>query len=1119
MLSLWLGILSIVPFNMSTLENNEHDGQSFHLSNRLILCFTRLLENPGPVREVAAFGLSNFLNRPDVFVKHLDEFVNWAVVAFRIQPHDAERPYFAKLGALSAANQLLKRGDRNKIISIVPALYEGIMQIDATTDRSLERKLLSKVLQRVAVCLLPQREASWRYQRGMRTLLNSSTTALSVSVSIGEVEPKANESEENDDVVEEIDSILEAMLKFLGDSDTIIRWSAAKGIGRICMRVPRSFAQDIVNAVLHCFEDEDDDANWHGACLALAELTRRGLVLPNKLPDIIPFLEKALLFNIQKGQHGIGANVRDAACYVCWAFSRAYPASDLYPIISGLRMSLIITALFDREVNCRRAASAAFQEMVGRLGAEAIPFGIDIFTLADYVSVGNRTQSYLRIAPSVAILDPISLCGPFLSFLANRNCFHWDRDIRELSSSAIAAIIYRCRSPAVPTLESLISYLDGGNPMFRHGSLLGLAKGIVASRMLGEEMSEPFIQRMDVLVPSLDKNRLFRGKGGELMREGTCTLIENMARVRFPWTGKTLLLVIEIVNENLRQPNEILQRKAQAALRQLIFNYFSEKSWDVEPTDRLSSLTVGKYLLGLQKENNVAITRGYALGLGALPSRLALLPTLKMKEIFQVLASFADPQRKFNGEMDAETNRNCVEAVVELSERLLTNPLFSFEDFNLCYDAIIQAGYNYSTDKRGDTGSWSRLLALDGVVRVLEALRLRLNLVKKQEQRSLNKQFSTVFGCGEVLSTKTVTSDLTSISLAYPVSSLGQAQLNNDNENFGYFEEEEYTKESRQSNKSPICIVRTEALQALDMNYIFSERSGNSWWECDDRFLDKLFSQALSLALRQLAEKLDNVRFAASKAIMQLIDLHHRYEEMGFHAQSCQAVVEVLINWRSLEKATNFNTVCQAEVAYDFVTSVMLHDRSYMKPVFGSLVTSVGGITEATSVHATAALLNACKNELHHPIFIDDIFSCILQLLDEYCRKDRVILPLLKTIEILFTNNIFSVLSIDKREFFIVNLSLRFNKEAKSTSNIRKLCVLLDLNCVLIQSCSQSANTSIAFLVNFLGHRFPKVRKCKYLFIKFFLWLIFISISFRCIRSPVHANLVGFGSSCNCRRL
>ena len=74
----------------------------------------------------------------------------------------------------------------------------------------------------------------------------------------------------------------------------------------------------------------------------------------------------------------MGSHIRDAACYVCWAFARAYNPEVLKPYVADIANNLLIVTVFDREVNCRRAASAAFQEHVGRQGT--FPHGIDILT-------------------------------------------------------------------------------------------------------------------------------------------------------------------------------------------------------------------------------------------------------------------------------------------------------------------------------------------------------------------------------------------------------------------------------------------------------------------------------------------------------------------------------------------------------------------------------------------------------------------------------------------------------------------------------------------------------------------------------------------------------------------
>lgn len=111
---------------------------------------------------------------------------------------------------------------------------------------------------------------------------------------------------------------------------------------------------------------------------------------------------KALFYDEARGYVSVGAHIRDAACYVCWSFARAYDTKVLKPYVTDIAGALVVVTVFDREINCRRAASAAFQENVGRQGS--FPHGIEILTTADYFAVGVRSNSYLNIRYAMDIL-------------------------------------------------------------------------------------------------------------------------------------------------------------------------------------------------------------------------------------------------------------------------------------------------------------------------------------------------------------------------------------------------------------------------------------------------------------------------------------------------------------------------------------------------------------------------------------------------------------------------------------------------------------------------------------------------------------------------------------------
>ncbi|GMH26981.1 hypothetical protein Nepgr_028824 [Nepenthes gracilis] len=160
---------------------------------------------------------------------------------------------------------------------------------------------------------------------------------------------------------------------------------------------------------------------WQKESGPLLIVGENGIVLAAHRPRITLGGTRALHYDIRRGPHSVGVHVRDAASYVCWAFGRAYCHSNMRTILEQLAPHLLVVACYDREVNYRRAASAAFQENVGRQGN--YPHGIEIVNTADCFALSSRVNSYLHLA--VCIAECASYFYPFVDKLLCSKICHW----------------------------------------------------------------------------------------------------------------------------------------------------------------------------------------------------------------------------------------------------------------------------------------------------------------------------------------------------------------------------------------------------------------------------------------------------------------------------------------------------------------------------------------------------------------------------------------------------------------------------------------------------------------------------------------------------------------------
>ncbi|KAL0240898.1 hypothetical protein GEMRC1_006134 [Eukaryota sp. GEM-RC1] len=230
---------------------------------------------------------------------------------------------------------------------------------------------------------------------------------------------------------------LSFLLSSLSFPMSSVRWTSAQGIAQIVARISDN-SREMIFQILYDYLNNSklvEQDTLHGHLLSIAELVRKGLLFESHLPSLISLLIKFLFFDQPQSGKFIGSLIRDVTCFVFWCLTKMY-SKHLTPFLPTLSKSFLLVSLFDREVSCRRAGSACFQELAGRCAG--VVNGLEIITSADFVKVRNVNHSYLIAAPELAIdyyRDVI------LSHLLEERIFHWDENIRKLAADSIFKIL------------------------------------------------------------------------------------------------------------------------------------------------------------------------------------------------------------------------------------------------------------------------------------------------------------------------------------------------------------------------------------------------------------------------------------------------------------------------------------------------------------------------------------------------------------------------------------------------------------------------------------------------------------------------------------------------------
>mmetsp|Transcript_4013 Transcript_4013/g.4126 ORF Transcript_4013/g.4126 Transcript_4013/m.4126 type:complete len:1336 (+) Transcript_4013:1-4008(+) len=1062
-LTLWTSILGLIPFDIETVDT------SGLIINKLSGFYMKALTMSSNLREIAGYSASKFLTRKDIIAKGLlKQYLEWCTTVITSQNQD-NLDIFLAVGVFSSLSQIFKNGTRADLEPFVEETAKNLIEkelLKELNDSNIVRKFKVKLAEKLGLIVLKPRNQTWRYKLNYREMMTGNEVSSNESSNKQQLQETQIEENMNYDLLE---ILIDCLLNGVVDKDYIVRWTAAKGIGRICERIDQDMVNDILVNIFGNLE-KNEEAYLQGSCLAIAELCKRGLILPEQLDKITDLMQKILLFEVNKGGFCSGANVRDSACYVVWALARAYSPEVMKSHVSKLSTSLVLAILFDKEVNIRRAASAAFQEHVGRQGF--FPHGIEIITEADYFTLGNRTNSYLNI--SLFIAQYPEYYESIVTYLASNRLYHSDISIRQNSAECLGLLVPFNKTLYTEKIIKLItSKVCDSNINTRHGALLGIAYSLVGlkgkwdfeykSRIIRIKVLESMSQNEKKVLEDSDYRKAFeksyseirytdymkdlpeeikldilrfpkelnfkgflKAKGAEIMRNGINVYIKLLATAEISLTKEDFFVYCDILCDNLKHPIIEIQEEACSAFSLLMKCYYpSLAKEDSNHTYEDSSSSFKEKVRSLLKDclqtavldESVVLTRGYSMIISEFNEEVL---KENIQEVTKSLLINVKPKKTENN--DAETRRISIEALAVIIMKLLNREaslkVFEGEEYTIM-KSIVEGFSDYEIDRKlGDVGSKVR----ESCLKVFPSLMFSLLTFGKPE-RKLFEEFIEVY-LKEIL--KQLAEKMNKIRLAAGNS-------------LEYF----FTK------------IKKYLEGSSEEDYINNNTNKPSSSQSKPNL--KFDYDYISSIIRYYEAFISN--FVLSVEVNHDIKLIQHYESIRSNS-----LIEKQSNTQWLEPSFSFPLVLN-----------FLNKPEFTQSIFSGLIFSIGGITEDVSKISTdrfEAILN------QNPDLAPTIFSCVISLFEKNKKDDLVITSVYSTLDVLLSKS-----SMRKKEFlkYLDKIQRSIIEENSTSTNIHKILICPDIyyNILLFDredefKCHFRALKSLLFLI---AHKYPVVRK------------------------------------------
>jgi hypothetical protein len=371
--------------------------------------------------------------------------------------------------------------------------------------------------------------------------------------------------------------------------------------------------------------------------------------------------------------------------------------------------------------------------------------------------------------------------GHLLDHLLSAKLRHWDKPTRSLAARALAALAPAAGAPwtAARALPALLGRVTDDALEARCGAVRGVAELLPALAAAGvadldaaaaapEAAGPPDAGgvRGGALAPAvagvlgvLSGAGLYRGKGGELMREAAARLVEctalavsglrpcggggggggsgvggrprrlraaGLPRLALPLGPEFHAAALALVEDCLCHPLGSIRASGAAALAAHARAHAAEAG----PAAGVAGLA--RRCLARLRDPNTAHRRGAAEALGALPAAMLAAPEpgpdgVCAAEVVGALCAAAAVYALPPDERDVEARVAAVEALGRLAVELHSANDAAAGDAaagggllaGLVVPALLAALRDYTTDNRGDVGSWARAAAADALAAVV----------------------------------------------------------------------------------------------------------------------------------------------------------------------------------------------------------------------------------------------------------------------------------------------------------------------------------------------------------------------------------------------------------------